>query len=117
MRISDWSSDVCSSDLQDVVLAISTRPWHPFRQHHHRLHRDHHTGLQLRLDILAQFHARFPTVVMAEHPEAVAVAERTVFQKVPLPVHFVELESDNRSEEHTSELQSLMRTSYAVFCL
>src|SRR3546814_17132695 len=31
---------------------------------------------------------------MAEHPEAVAVAERTVFQKVPLPVHFVELESD-----------------------
>src|SRR3546814_14854710 len=31
---------------------------------------------------------------MAEHPEAVAVAERTVFQTVPLPVHFVELESD-----------------------
>src|SRR3546814_5738159 len=97
---------------------------------------------------------------MAEHPEAVAVAERTVFQKVPLPVHFVELESDIlaagarldqfkaapmhgdvllpdveagvvhtiaeqgalerrvvRSEEHTSELQSLMRISYAVFCL
>src|SRR3546814_5185545 len=31
---------------------------------------------------------------MAEPPEAVSVAERTVFQKVPLPVHFVELESD-----------------------
>src|SRR3546814_1860069 len=28
-----------------------------------------------------------------------------------------ELKSDNRSEEHTSELQSLMRISYAVFCL
>src|SRR3546814_19999747 len=86
-------SSILGND-QDVVLAISTRPWHPFRQHHQRLHRDHHTGLQLRLDILAQFHARFPTVVMAEHPEAVAVAERTVFQKVTLPVHFVELESD-----------------------
>src|SRR3546814_7846546 len=32
-------------------------------------------------------------------------------------ITFVDTDRDNRSEEHTSELQSLMRTSYAVFCL
>src|SRR3546814_2533687 len=61
MRISDWSSDVCSSDLparpEIDELDMLQRPF-AFRRHHHA-----------------------------------------------------------RSEEHTSELQSLMRISYAVFCL
>src|SRR3546814_7534577 len=64
----------------------------------------------------------------AHHPGAgaqfgpVARGERMVLQAMPVLEHQqlrrVELDGgDHRSEEHTSELQSLMRISYAVFCL
>src|SRR3546814_1796740 len=39
------------------------------------------------------------------------------YQQSTFGAHFVEVAVDARSEEHTSELQSLMRISYAVFCL
>src|SRR3546814_3468160 len=38
-------------------------------------------------------------------------------RRVPVPGHDVVAAGTDRSEEHTSELQSLMRISYAVFCL
>src|SRR3546814_8662104 len=84
MRISDWSSDVCSSDL--VVGDLLRAPFQTL----HRTHGEdpHHllaiTGVVRRLG--DQQRRRFDGV-------------------------------QGRSEEHTSELQSLMRISYAVFCL
>src|SRR3546814_6892292 len=85
MRISDWSSDVCSSDLHDLAYPASPR-FCPRRS-------AYRAGMARR-DIVPHSHwsslLRRPPGV---HP----------------PV--------GRSEEHTSELQSLMRISYAVFCL
>src|SRR3546814_4078612 len=54
-----------------------------------------------------------------DHPgDAVAALERTVLDERRLqPVERVAVGEALRSEEHTSELQSLMRISYAVFCL
>src|SRR3546814_7208924 len=101
MRISDWSSDVCSSDLADLagepeaISAPGYKPLveqvvgQPFPETH----------LQHLLDPgLADDHRQQPRDDGKEDQELVA-------------------ESPNRSEEHTSELQSLMRISYAVFCL
>src|SRR3546814_1215548 len=83
MRISDWSSDVCSSDLTRIGAAgVADRflGQREFAEH-------------LRPQPDDRGHAALP------HGERVAE---------PLKL---------RSEEHTSELQSLMRISYAVFCL
>src|SRR3546814_1803000 len=108
MRISDWSSDVCSSDLCDRPRARpDTRACHQF------------------------FHAsRFPEPVPgatvpargcgANAVERLRRTRREVFVLQPhvVPRAVVQpLDLRVRSEEHTSELQSLMRISYAVFCL
>src|SRR3546814_6121537 len=59
-------------------------------------------------------------------PAAVVMAAKETFGGVDLVVNnagatkrgdFLQLTDEDRSEEHTSELQSLMRISYAVFCL
>src|SRR3546814_1108849 len=97
MRISDWSSDVCSSDLPGKALEAA---------------------LEL---------AR---IVAANGPLAVQTAKKIVTEsrdwrqadmfdlQRPRVAHiFVSADAKERSEEHTSELQSLMRISYAVFCL
>src|SRR3546814_1849840 len=86
MRISDWSSDVCSSDLEDdgtaledvLVAGTAEIALAKGGADHRRLH------------------DRGVEEVAAEHHEACLF---------------------HRSEEHTSELQSLMRISYAVFCV
>src|SRR3546814_6517363 len=104
MRISDWSSDVCSSDLRipvDVVI---------------------HEEIAV-LKVLA-----FGNAVRADEKVNLALArhflrpllgagrkgaqDRTHIRAQAGQAGFV-----RRSEEHTSELQSLMRISYAVFCL
>src|SRR3546814_2934596 len=90
MRISDWSSDVCSSDLWlfDAMMEAHV-PCAPVRT----------------LDEVVNdpnMHAR-GALEWQDHPQF----GRIVVQQSPL----------RRSEEHTSELQSLMRISYAVFCL
>src|SRR3546814_5994652 len=101
MRIRDWSSDVCSSDLGErrrVAAGLSL------------------AGLATELGL---------------EPEKVAVERnreivpRSTLAEVGIEhgdeieiVHFVGGgDHARRSEEHTSELQSLMRISYAVFCL
>src|SRR3546814_9764361 len=52
----------------------------------------------------------------AELRPLLATADVDLFE-LALGLHAVGAERDDRSEEHTSELQSLMRNSYAVFCL
>src|SRR3546814_7202183 len=95
MRISDWSSDVCSSDLvAQAGLGEAERARADAGQE----------GVERGI------RRRF------------GVADRRIGDGAGSGTHAVELSgcADNaccRSEEHTSELQSLMRISYAVFCL
>src|SRR3546814_4535656 len=114
MRIRDWSSDVCSSDLHGVVQ-------HRFRQQ------------LLRLGVLVLQHLQpsrlrhvqpaIPGLPLVEGGirDAVTTADirrlRTGLLLPQDPDDLLFREPSCRSEEHTSELQSLMRTSYAVFCL
>src|SRR3546814_6107968 len=104
MRISDWSSDVCSSDLLasrvaqlDAALDLARRA--PVQIIHRAACGDDATGL---LQIGA---------VKAGDDPARAL-RRLAAHQGEVSGHLGE-----RSEEHTSELQSLMRISYAVFCL
>src|SRR3546814_5492594 len=113
MRISDWSSDVCSSDLQRraLVEAVERGPIPAI-----------HGVVRWRLiDLVQWLHEEF----------AVSLDETTVGRELKKlgyvkltarPRHHAQNELameafKKRSEEHTSELQSLMRISYAVFCL
>src|SRR3546814_10196405 len=126
MRISDWSSDVCSSDLRDVLgrvahmIAVEGVP-EPVLDHGV----DHLEIAHLRA--LAQLGAvrRQAHALLAAGDDDVAVAQpdRLGAQRDGAQaraahlVHHIGGPLDRRSEEHTSELQSLMRISYAVFCL
>src|SRR3546814_1662936 len=134
MRISDWSSDVCSSDLPLVAqrrghhhirgrdLRVEDGLQHPAPPGEHRaaLFGDQRRRLGAPGDLrVAQ------AELLAGQPFGAARLDRGVGRgergyrltgredrqagavRQPLP----------RSEEHTSELQSLMRISYAVFCL
>src|SRR3546814_2348272 len=98
MRISDWSSDVCSSDLAAAAAGHRARPRAGAR-----------TGAADRL-------RRAP----AQQPARDAVPGARL-GRAPARARGVVAALDGRrlrrSEEHTSELQSLMRISYAVFCL
>src|SRR3546814_8871396 len=92
MHISDWSSDVCSSDLPFSQAAR-------FVQSYFRYIRGDHA-----MSVLRQENAVAPfTIGYCQNLRSRREAVRFSGQK--------------RSEEHTSELQSLMRISYAVFCL
>src|SRR3546814_4471457 len=109
MRISGWSSDVCSSDL-GIGDAVEGRPGHrririvPRRQKVARVAR---AGLQRDHDVEALLREIYVMCLGSLH---------ALFGDRPHGVLEVDLFPD-RSEEHTSELQSLMRISYAVFCL
>src|SRR3546814_5192002 len=107
MRISDWSSDVCSSDLADAALRAS----------------EERLRLAQELGGVGSFDWDLATG-KAEITESCRhvcglppdlVMTRQIFETLVHPddVHRVR----ERSEEHTSELQSLMRMSFAVFCL
>src|SRR3546814_8766438 len=98
MRISDWSSDVCSSDLpaDDHVVEM--------RDQEQRIV-EHEIGRRYR-----EHHPRHPADHEGEHERD--RPHHRQFEPDPAAIH-----REQRSEEHTSELQSLMRLSYAVFCL
>src|SRR3546814_4266150 len=101
MRISDWSSDVCSSDLRAVdVIALATQQRDTLLAF---LDRDQALQLAAVADVVKVDH-------LTDVGEAEAGALGAQYPGEPCPVTL-------RSEEHTSELQSLMRISYAVFCL
>src|SRR3546814_9002121 len=97
MRISDWSSDVCSSDL-------TTPPPHD------NLHVSW-ASLGILVQALSVYF--FSAIMKSGHewfPDFTGVYYALMLDRHALPF-------GHRSEEHTSELQSLMRISYAVFCL
>src|SRR3546814_7359148 len=107
MRISDWSSDVCSSDLGvHRVVDHFAKAGHVLRDAHAHRHLQHFLG---QLD--HAFHLR--GAAGEHHPGAHVLLETRAAQ---FGLHHLE-DLLVRSEEHTSELQSLMRISYAVFCL
>src|SRR3546814_1479915 len=114
MRISDWSSDVCSSDLgeaQDDRIgdARDLLGLDDLRQHDLEFIAAQPPDLPLVADDLGQ-----PPRRLLEQLVADRMAERVVDR---LEAVEVEQQQRARSEEHTTELQSLMRISYAVFCL
>src|SRR3546814_5564420 len=107
-RISDWSSDVCSSDLfRDDAFAVALRDssviLDPF-------------GLKTALT-----HARRcgADLVLRLKVDALRFVAAMIYAGVNIQFRKprVDMIGPTRSEEHTSELQSLMRISYAVFCL
>src|SRR3546814_4070257 len=127
MRISDWSSDVCSSDLV-------------------RVHRHPAAQPSVRIVLLAQSCQRTRTsdtvlgrvkpqcklkprrdrgmarMPLARLHRSLQIAQIKALDIAPdHPCRMLRskqaVQVDSRSEEHTSELQSLMRNSYAVFCL
>src|SRR3546814_4848193 len=105
MRISDWSSDVCSSDLRSlrhtsIAVAgeqrIALVPDGQVRVH---------AGAIIFLDRLGH------------EGRGLAIGMGDLVHDIFVDLHAVGSRHQRRSEEHTSELQSLMRSSYAVFCL
>src|SRR3546814_4711639 len=126
MRISDWSSDVCSSDLVTLVLvkkmaAVSIKNPGPVIPAEHL---DRIFERFYRIDASRQRGtegaglglAIAKSIVEAHGGEirANSAIQATEFE-ISLPS--IGCCHGERSEEHTSELQSLMRISYAVFCL
>src|SRR3546814_8386406 len=106
MRISDWSSDVCSSDL--LAAADMQRVDALIRR---RLSSDVVLINQIADHIIAGGGKRLrPMLHVLAAGAAGYHGEHHV--KLAAIIEFI-----HRSEEHTSELQSLMRISYAVFCL
>src|SRR3546814_4509750 len=119
MRISDWSSDVCSSDL-DRQRRRRLAGQHRVREVPRRHQRGHPDRLPPQLDLgIRQVRGDAHDVgplgplgeVLGEGGAVIDLAARFGERLALLQGH------DARSEEHTSELQSLMRISYAVFCL
>src|SRR3546814_7446871 len=100
MRISDWSSDVCSSDLVE--------------QHDRRPLAFQHVDRRGPVP-------RAEYLEIVEGPGELALQAEVVFDEQEFwglaLSHAIQSAQFQRSEEHTSELQSLMRISYAVFCL
>src|SRR3546814_9772712 len=107
MRISDWSSDVCSSDLATNGTGdiwISSR------------YRSSISILEMDVDA---FGALWTTAIFfrASSVYTSCCTQRTSRFMVRGSSRSSRTMATSRSEEHTSELQSLMRISYAVFCL
>src|SRR3546814_5188119 len=115
MRISYWISDVCSSDLKENKADLD------------RL-------AEGRIDVIVGTHrllqkdVRFKDLglVIVDEEQRFGVRQKEALKAMRANVHLLTLTATPiprtlnmamRSEEHTSELQSLMRISYAVFCL
>src|SRR3546814_3830462 len=117
MRISDWSSDVCSSDLAGRVQPHVVDAWNAAGADQDRIgcHAGHVVvAAQVGVDLAADPAHRGHFGIQAHLDGIARERHRQDLRRVAL---LVRQEQRHRSEEHTSELQSLMRISYAVFCL
>src|SRR3546814_9579926 len=114
MRISDWSSDVCSSDL------LACNPGLYWRGRDRAAHGIHPLVCRFPRDGQTCMRGHHADARMFDEPIARA-AQPGIEEAGKRHAHGCEVLSVKiaqlRSEEHTSELQSLMRISYAVFCL
>src|SRR3546814_1287934 len=109
MRISDWSSDVCSSDLASRCASLTTVLALPAR-----------CAVERTPDVTSLVAAAVFSSAAAccsVRRDRSSAAELISLEPVLMLSADPATESMIRSEEHTSELQSLMRLSYAVFCL
>src|SRR3546814_8012794 len=115
MRISDWSSDVCSSDLPRLVTFRGVdRVEGDFE--HERLFDLAHRAKAVQRVVAHELVEPFELLV-GETRIGFADGQQLAFVG-PAAEAIVRIEAGaTRSEEHTSELQPLMRISYAVFCL
>src|SRR3546814_10520085 len=111
MRISDWSSDVCSSDLNIPAASSPVEDPAGIITSGTRLSNHSHFSITELVDRFERGMAHRRQLVA----EAVTAkkAREAAAQEQPAWLEPARV----RSEEHTSELQSLMRISYAVFCL
>src|SRR3546814_5478021 len=131
MRISDWSSDVCSSDLKFRPLQLATlvdavptgNGWfHEIKYDGYRAQiaaagGDVRVYTRNGLDWTDKFAPLVRHIAALDLPPCLIDGEIVAYGKDGNP-DFSSLQAVlKRSEEHTSELQSLMRISYAVFCL
>src|SRR3546814_7363770 len=115
MRISDWSSDVCSSD-RDLMHAAAPRPsrmplWRHLRATQPAERLAPLEAMLNRADIATPY--QFLEELLTGPLDGRRKLIRRLGHEARDPIE----ELLGRSEEHTSELQSLMRISYAVFCL
>src|SRR3546814_10841045 len=114
MRISDWSSDVCSSDLQvegrvGRVEGTAAGGLQALLRGHLGEEGDQPPGGEDGVAAAVRL-ARMGRLALEASLEEIAALVAVH------DAHAGRLADDHRSEEHTSELQSLMRISYAVFC-
>src|SRR3546814_1093670 len=110
MRISDWSSDVCSSDLaigKASATSVIARPV---------VKRPQPRSAQ-RPAIGAATAPAAPASANSAMPRWVRPKSGPASSSGTEVQNRLKAQNSGRSEEHTSELQSLMRISYAVFCL
>src|SRR3546814_9588203 len=114
MRISDWSSDVCSSDLAGVAFDPDNGSLHAHMQVYLRDCRERLEQRQRLLSTNKPWAQLLTKLLIGD----LAVRFRYFFLAgdFDYPTQ-QEAAAAFRSEEHTSELQSLMRIPYAVFCL
>src|SRR3546814_9489027 len=106
MRISDWSSNVCSSDLLSIrakVVVNAAGPWGPALL----------GDAAPKVKLVKGTHLVLPAIAGCNEAFLLTARDGRVFFVIPWYGRTLV----GRSEEHTSELQSLMRISYAVFCL
>src|SRR3546814_6990069 len=117
MRISDWSSDVCSSDLCWTVPHAAPPPWLI------RLKKRRSPSPSSRPRAISEevsmVNVTMPSTSEGARPASasaalIASAESWSSER---PDSLANSVAPMRSEEHTSELQSLMHHSYAVLCL
>src|SRR3546814_8343112 len=122
MRISDWSSDVLLfRSPKFIMLTLVSASCSTFH------HADRQPALRRFLIFVAHVAARLEhrrdhrveaddMRAVADHRDAARVDRLDRAHRVALDARDLH-QPDHRSEEHTSELQSLLRISYAVFCL
>src|SRR3546814_1601473 len=107
VRISDWSSDVCSSDLAANATALTIAP----------------RALTVTADALSRIYGDTNPALTFAITEGMLVngdalsGDLATNATAASNIGAYAITQGSRSEEHTSELQSLMRISYAVVCL
>src|SRR3546814_10104508 len=123
MRISDWSSDVCSSDLVGDEEGLRLGFGNPLR-HGHGLGRGRRLVEQRGVGDLEAGEVDHHLLEVQQHLEAALADLRLIGRVGGVPAGILQHaalddagQDGARSEEHTSELQSLMRNSYAGLCL